>query len=351
MRVLCNFTQCGPAFVRNGWRKVFQALGHQWRFWEPGKEPAFDVFNDYEPDVYLGTTYELDRATYKCLATRPEMDVALFASAWGPYLKDVDLHKYPLVVTTEEEKRLVERLKRETGHPEFVFIHAHGRWLEGTMSGWGEIGVPYHGILNAADTFTYFPGTSRPELACDAAMCGGWWPYKARNLEKFILPLCHPRSGLNVKLFGSSPWPAAQYLGPLSQDDERDLYDSATVCLNVSEPHSTDPGMGWDVIERPFKVLAAGGFCVSDHVEEARDLFTEDQLKTARTPDEYEALVRYYVAHPEKRAQVAEAGRREVLLNHTYFDRVAEIFGHLGMESERAQCLLVKADSLAGEMQ
>jgi hypothetical protein len=347
LRILSNFTPCGPSYVRSGWGRVFRALGHEFQFWPCDQKPAFDAFNEFEPDLYIGTTYETSRAVAKCIAARPRMKVAMYASAWGPYLNDVDLKKYPLVVASEQEKRNISLLKEMTGKPDFVFIHAHDRWLEGTMSGWAEAGVKYCGILNAADTFVYLNGTPRPELACDVAFVGGYWGYKARNLDRYILPLCHPSTGLNVKLFGNQPWPTHQFLGLIDDVDVKDLFASAVVCPNVSEPHSTD--LGWDVIERPFKVLAAGGFCVSDHVEEAEALFGDD-LVFARAPGELEELVRYYIRHPDERLKHMAAGRRRVLLEHTYFDRVADMFEHLGMESDRAKTLLLKGEVLAGQL-
>jgi len=316
---------------------VFRALGHDFLFWNPETKSAFDVFSEYEPDLYLGTTYETDRAVYKNIVKRPHMKVALYASAWGPYLNDVDLSAYPLVVASEQEKRTIGRLKAETGKPDFVFIHAHDRWLEGTMSGWASIGVKYLGVLNAADTFVYLNATLKPELACDIGFVGGYWGYKARNIDRFLLPLLHPSSGLKAKVFGNQPWPVHQYMGGIDDADAASLFASAAVCPNVSEPHSTN--LGWDVIERPFKVLSAGGFCVSDFVDEGRALFTADELPMARTPAEFEELIRFYLKHPDKREQVRAAGRAKVLEHHTYHHRVAAMLTALGMSDEARRCL------------
>lgn len=340
MKILCNYTPCGPHYVRSGWGRVFRALGHNFLFWNPQTKSAFDVFSEFEPDVYIGTTYELDRAVYKNVASRPHMRVALYASAWGPYLDGVDPTKYPVVVAGEQEKATVERLKKETGRPDFVFIHAHGHWLEGTMSGWAATGVPYLGVLNAADTFLYLNPPRRPELACDVGFVGGYWGYKARNLDRFLLPLCHPSSGLSVKVFGNQPWPVHQYLGRVDDFTAASLFPSAAVCPNVSEPHSTD--LGWDVIERPFKVLCAGGVCVSDYVAEARDLFAEGELPMAKTPREFEDLVRTAVDFPETSARLAAEGRKKVLAEHTYWDRVAQLWTGLGMADEAARTLAMK---------
>lgn len=341
MKILCNYTPCGPHFVRNGWRRVFEALGHQFTFWNPQLKPAFDAFSEVEPDIYLGTTYETDRAVAKNIGLRPHLKVALFGSAWGPRLDDVDLTRYPLVVATKQEKLTIESLRDRIS---FVFIHAHGEWLEGTMSGWREIGVEPIGILNAADTFVYLNGKVRPELTCDLAFVGGYWGYKAGNLDKFLLPLCHPARGYSVKIFGNSPWPVAQYLGQVDDETVPDLFASATISPSVSEPHSTD--LGWDVIERPFKVLSSGGFCVSDHVAEGRDLFNEVELPMAKTPAEMAEVVEFYVKNPERRSPLMAAGKRAVLRSHTYFDRVCDMFMGFGLLKEAARTLRLKDELL-----
>jgi hypothetical protein len=319
-------------------------MGHEFRFWEAGKEAAFEVFDEFSPEVYLGTSYETDRAITKCIAKRPEMKVAMFGSAWGPYLADVDLKKYPIVVATEQEKHIVENLRKQTGKPDFVFIHAHGRWLDGTMSGWSELGIPYSGILNAADTIINRNGRHRPELQCDVGFVGGYWGYKARNLSSYLLPLCHPDSGLDVKIFGNQPWPTHRWLGGCSDEEACDLFVSATVCPNVSEPHSTD--LGFDCIERIFKVPAAGGFVISDYVEEAADLFEHDELPMAGTPKRMEELVRYFVDNPGSRTRYMERMKKKVYSKHTYFDRVSQIFSGLSLDEESKKCMELKTKLL-----
>lgn len=349
MKVLCLHTPSGPHHVRSGWGRALAACGHEFRFWNREQKNAHDIFSEYNPDWFIGTTYDLDRAQVKCIAARPQMKVTLFASAWGPYLTDLDLKQYPLVVTSEEEKRTVERLKQETGKPDFVFIHAHDRWLEGTMSGWKEVGVDYHGILNGADTFLYLGGQRRDDLVCDVGFVGGRWPYKARNIDHYLLPLCHPSTGLNVKIFGHGQWPVAQYMGQCSNEDARDLFVSATVCPNISEPHSTD--CGWDLVERPYKILAGGGFCLSDHVAEGRQLFSANELLMAQSPAEFRSMVEHFVRHPDERLPYMRAGQRAVLLDHTYFDRVIQFFDLLGMSREASHVRSVKAEVVGPHLQ
>jgi len=347
MKILCLHTSSGPSYVRNGWRRVFEACGHTFKFWHPDRQSAFDAFNEFEPDLCILTTYDLDGAQAKCIALRPRMKVIMFASAWGPFINNVDLKKYPIVTVGESEKRIIEKLKKETGKPDFVFIHAHDKWLEGTMSGWKEIGVPYYGVLNAADTFVYLNGEFCRELSCDIGFVGGYWGYKAKNLDKFLLPLCHVKSGLNVKVFGNSSWPICQYLGLINDHDSRNLFASATVCPNVSEPHSTD--LGWDIIERIFKVPIAGGALVSDYIEEARHLFTEDELPMAKTPSDFEQQVKYMLENEGFRNKTKSLMKERILREHTYFERVHDFFNYLGMTGEAKNVLNTKIATLKGK--
>lgn len=344
MKVMCDYTPSGPHYVRTGWGHAFQAAGHDFRFWVRESKSAFDAFRDFEPDLYIGTTYDLDRPTAKCIAARPNLRVALFASAWGPLIDRIDKAKYPVVVVSEQEKATIQRLKAETGRPDFVFIHVTGKYLEETMGGWRSIGVEPVGVLNAADLHDYYRGVPREALKCDVAFVGGYWGYKARNIDRYLLPLLG--GGTDAKLFGNKTWPVAEFLGLIEDRNVRDLFASATVCPNVSEPHSTD--LGFDIIERPFKVLSAGGFCVSDHVDEMREVFSEDELPTAATPKEFHSKVRYFVRNPGERAGYMERGRAKVLAAHTYHDRVAQMFAQLRLPQEAANVLAAKAKFLEG---
>lgn len=350
MKILCIYTPCGPSYVRSGWGRVFAACGHDFRFWTPESKSAHDAFGEFEPDVAILTTYDCDRALAKCIAARPNMKVAMFGSAWGHLLKDIDTKKYPLVITSESEKKLLAKLKEETGKPDFVFVHVSDKYLDGTMGGWKSIGIKPVGILNAADTFVYLDGTSKPELKCDVGFCGGYWPYKARNLDRYILPLCHPSAGLKVKIFSNSPWPVAQYLGGIADADVANLFASATVCPNVSEPHSTD--LGWDVIERVFKVPASGGFLISDKVKEIDEIFISGRgtIPQADSTKDMFDMIQHYVAHPEERDPVIKRTRRNVLLDHTYFERVHQMWTEFGLEAEAARVLKVKGEILKGKI-
>lgn len=345
IKILCEYSPCGPHFVRNGWRRVFEQLGHEFRFWDMSKEPAFDVF-EWEPHIFLGTTYNTDRAITKCIKARPEMKVALFASANSPYIKTINLQKYPLVVASDNEKRVMEELKKSCNKPDFVFIHAHGVWLENSMSGWGEIGIQYVGIMNAFDAILYHNPKPRAELSCDIGFVGGYWGYKGVNLNKYLLPLCDSNLNHKIKIFGNQPWPVPQYLGMCSDEVNRDLFVSAKVCPNVSEPHSTDTNMGWDIVERIYKGIGCGGFVISDYIEEARDLFTEQELIMNKSPELFKKDIEYFINNPNDRAPFIIDGQKCIHNKHTYHHRVSQMLSQFGFTKESNRCLELLKNTL-----
>ena len=325
-------------YIRMSWAKVFSAMGHQVEIWQKDEKPAFDIFDEFEPDLFMGQTYNLDEAIFKCIKQRPHMKVVMRASDWGDIQKDIDLKKYPILVAQEKEKKLLERLKEETGKPDFVHNHYHENWIKVTHNKWKDIGIEPISLIHAADIFDFYLRPSIDMLKCDIGFVGGYWPYKAINLDKYLISLCHPVGKYNIKLFGGSDWPVVQYLGRIDSQNVGALFASATISPNISEPHSQD--FGYDIIERPFKILMSGGFCISDYVESmANDVFTNNEIIFAKNPKEFKTLVDYYIANPDKRTQHIEAGYNLVVNNHTYFHRVAKIFSQLKMDSEASKCM------------
>lgn len=331
----------GPAahyYIRVGWAKAFNASGHEALLWDIGSQPAFDVFDQFEPDIFMGQTYNLDKATFKCIKERPHLKVVLRASDWGDIQQEIDLDKYPILVASDEEKSLIERLKKETGKPDFVHNHYHDNWLKVTHNKWEDIGVKPVSLIHGADVIEHLNPIKNPLFESDVSFIGGYWPYKAVNLDRYIIPLCHPVGKYNVKIFGNSDWPVSQFLGRIDGQYAKDIFYSAKICPNVSEPHSQ--AFGYDIIERPFKVLASRGFCISDYVQSmAEDVFNNGEIVFAKTPDEFHQLIEHYVNNPDERLSYINKGYETVMSQHTYFHRAAKIFEELNMAQHSEGCL------------
>lgn len=322
-------------YIRLGWARVFETIGHQTMMWDIHSKSPFDAFDEFEPDIFIGQTYNLNESTVKCIKERPNLKYALRASDWGDMQSQIS-SDYNTLTANKKEISFVEELCK-TGGPSFVYNHYHQRWMEETHNKWKDVGVNPVSMLSAADVFDYMGGKRREELVCDLGFVGGYWEYKARNLDPYLLQFSHPVGKYNLKIFGNQGWPGAFYLGWISNDRVKDLFLSATICPNVSEPHSQD--FGYDIIERPFKILAAGGFCISDYVQSmAEDVFTDDEIPFAKTPKEFKELVDHYLENPDERIPHMQKGQKCVLTKHTYFHRVSTMLRELGFAEESEKC-------------
>ncbi len=132
----------------------------------------------------------------------------------------------------------------------------------------------------------------------------------------------------NVKIFGNQSWYVNQYCGLIKDHKVKDLFFNAKICPNLSEPHAQK--FGFDVNERIFKVLCAGGFCISDNVEGYK--MFGDGIVIANNPKDFADKVEYYCHNEDERIEIAKKGHRIVAENHTGFHRVAQILSQLGYE-------------------
>ena len=328
-------------YIIDGWKDVFDRLGHEWLWWNPEK-PAFDVFDEFEPDIFIGTT-DIDRATAKCIAERPEMKVVLKARNWGPSDEYIDTEVYPIEVANSEEKGRILELKESCGKPDFVFNLYHENRMAETMGGWQENGIDIVDMQPAANHFVYFPVPPRKNLESDLSFIGGFWKYKGINLDKYLIPLCLPVGKYNIKIFGNQAWAVPQYLGKPQEAVVNDIFCSAKICPNISEPHAND--FGFEVNERVFKLAATKSFCLSDRIDSlTNDIFTDGEMPTAKDPEEFFKLIDYYLQEPDLREEKAEQCYNTVMSNHTYCHRVSNLLSKLNFpdESHRATELLEK---------
>lgn len=322
MKVLCQYNHCGPSFVRTGWKNVFEYCGHSFRFWEQEYEPAMKVFKEYEPDLFIGTTYSLERALIKCIKSRPKMKVALFGSANGEVC---GLANYPITKCTPEE---VEKVKDV--YPDLIFLHTTGNFIDYQLKGWKDYCKKYDGILNAADIFEYIHGKQTECFSADISFVGGYWPYKSRNLNNTLVRLAGENSGYNIKIFGNQPWPIPQYLGTIENNYVKDVFVSAKICPNISESHSTD--LGFDIVERPFKVFSSGGFCISDYVEELQMILPD--IPKFKSYQEFYVLLFKFLKDSKEKEELRRSIQKQIFEQHTYFDRVEKMLYNVNMIKE-----------------
>lgn len=314
-------------FQRKAWANAFSVFGIDVALWDCKNTPAFDAFDSFEPDIFLGQSYNLDEPTIKCIYERPHLRIGLRAGDWGVHENIVDKNKFNILYCSAKEKEILKKLKEETGKPDFVHIHYDESAVNVTHNHFESIGIKPVSLMMCADTLVYSGAKFDSKLACDIGFVGGYWPYKGLVIDRYLFPMLDPVGQYNVKIFGNQPWwKANQYCGLIGDEEVKNLFVSAKICPNLSEPHAQEFGI--DINERIFKILYSGGFCVSDSVSSYK--MFGDGLVIAKSPEDFRDKINYYLENEEERKSISKIGHNYVKKNHTGFHRIATIMQELG---------------------
>ena len=323
MKILIRHEHNASHYIYTGILRSFLRNGHECIFWDSESVPAFDIFDVFQPDLFIGQGYNLDRATVKCIKLRPDIKVLLKVGCWGRVCQDVDIEKYPILNATEQEIKNVEQVAASIKSL-VLFNYVHSNRKDYLMSSWEEAVAKTIGLLPAADLSESEAGVFDPSLECDIGFTGGYWPYKGQNLDKYIIPLCYPIGKHNIKIFGNQAWPVPQYMGMANDETVRNLFKSSLICPNVSEPHANV--FGFEVNERVFKLAASGAFFISDPIASlTEDIFTKDEAVVAKDPVHFHDLVQDVLKNPDIRKRHISACQDTVLKKHTYDHRTKQI--------------------------
>ncbi len=83
---------------------------------------------------------------------------------------------------------------------------------------------------------------------------------------------------------------------------------------------------------RPFEIAACGGFCISGYADDFETYYQEGvEMAFYRTADDLIEKIRYYLAHPEERERIAQAGYARTLSEHTAEKRFGAMFKAMGL--------------------
>lgn len=340
MKILYNIPSTesvyAAKFIYEGYKNAFSDLGHEFRTLTSNDDLS-NVLAEYTPDIFFYSLnfYTLKFLDLEVLKKYREKGLVVFCQirAW----QDIDTNIGSINSALKDSPVEVNLIKN--GNAGDIFWH----WFEldePLMDGFAKnTGHQYYSILLAADKTKYFYDPD-PTFACDICYVGSFLPLKQKFLEDYIIPL---RDKYSIKIYGSD-WTisnrvlgkiqkAAQFFNieilknirkiKLSLDDERKLYSSAIISLNVHEEQVKKYNM--EINERTFKILACGGFEICDNVPILRKYFTENELVIAEDGHNWFEKVEYYIKNPSQRTSIIEAGRKKVLANHTYHNRVGQI--------------------------
>jgi spore maturation protein CgeB len=205
-----------------------------------------------------------------------------------------------------------------------------------------ETGYDYITIPLAADKMINFPEFSE-KFKADISYVGTYLPEKKDFIQQYVFPL---RQKYDLQLYGQD-WTlydqtagfvqkVGQYFNipiirslqkpKLQLEDERRIYNSSLFSINIHEEYQKK--FGGDCNERTFKIPLCGGFEITDDVQCIRKYFKEgEEIVIAKNKEDWFSKIEYYTKNPDKRLSIIEAGRKKVLAEHTYHNRVEQIVG------------------------
>lgn len=304
MRILFTHRPGGAyGFISQSWINAVAAAGGVAERWDGSRE-SWDRF---QPDAYVGCSGH--RQPIPPLGQRGDAKIAIHVN---PYCGT------SLMGINEPQQAINWVLQQQ---PDAVFGYGH----EQDRCYWENWPVPWAPMATAGDS-TIFKDRGL-ERTVDVAYVGGHWPYKGKNLDRYIVPLLqHGR--LRTEVYGWGNWPRGLSRGGIDDADVPGLFCRARTCPCVVEPHTTQWGI--DLPERLWKVALCGALVIHDPVH-GLDKHMPSAV-VANSAADYISLCQHY-CKPEnepERAAVAAKQRSEVLDGNTYFHRLAGLFTVLG---------------------
>jgi glycosyltransferase involved in cell wall biosynthesis len=216
-----------------------------------------------------------------------------------------------------------------SSEPAFVFTISPERSFE-YYENWIKHGARLVSLPLACDTLLYQRDT--PDYAefsaVQIAFVGGYWPYKARQFDKYLKPYQD-----KLTVFGYSAWPYAGYGGRLPEYKEPALYRQARLSPTINEPQIER--MGVDLNERVFKVLGSGGMTITDVAPGYREWFNEDELLVPSNLEDYHELVQRALTDEDFNREYRRRGYEAVQARHTYSHRAKTLLELPGLSPSR----------------
>lgn len=128
------------------------------------------------------------------------------------------------------------------------------------------------------------------------------------------------RKGINITTFGQG-WKDGDRI---SQADLIKIYNQNKISLNFS---LTSQGHKTQIKTRDFEIPACGGLLLTQDTKEIAEYFVpRKEIITYKDTNDVAEKLKYYLEHDEERKNIAQAGYRRTLHDHTYEKRFNEIF-------------------------
>jgi hypothetical protein len=249
------------------WRHAFQELNHNVAIWTADK-PAFDIFDEEEPDLLICDEKDVTVNLSKCLAEYDYVKTAFHVNN---------------VNHIENFYNIINKCT-----PDILFSDKI------TDTSFATLAIPPafdDSIVNKED---------KPGFGSDIVVVGN---YDITH-QKYVLPFCDGKH--NIRIFGCSELPLSQYVGTTTKTDRYHIYKNSKISLVFDE-------------EQLYTAVGCGGFAVAN--------FENELSPYAEHPKDLVELVRSFLEGDNLQCARTSAGNyiSKVLNEHTYKNRVTQL--------------------------
>jgi hypothetical protein len=302
-------------YILRGIKQAFELVGHTVAHWD-GTEQSL---REFKPDLYIGCSGWYQEIP---LWARQEYKTKI-AYHVNPYGDPIGSYEGGPII--DERQPVIDKVAVQK--PDFVF----GYFLDLEIRHWKEwrnkLNIPVYGVPTAADHLNFYKVAPNPAYTCDLAFIGGYWQYKAKVLDQYVVPAANR---FNTKIYGWGGWenakiPSGTYGGKIDDEGARVLLSSSKISPSAQEGHVQ--AFGIDINERFFKGCLCGSLIISDPINNNNEsaihrYFPLPLMPTAANPQNYLELIQYYLGNEEERIKAVAAQRKHVLRYHTYLNRI-----------------------------
>jgi spore maturation protein CgeB len=328
--------------IWNGYKNAFTDMGHEFKFLTADDDQE-KIYKEFNPEIIFTSlnSYSLKFMNLTALKNQKKAGSKVFVNApfWNSPLES-RANEASSLKNNQEWINLIK--SADFGDIYFHSTEQNDERMNGFEKGTGH---KYYTIPLAADKLRIYPEYS-DKFKSDIAYIGTYLPEKRNFIDNQVFPL---KSKYNLKLYGQDWTFSDRTIGLTSKiakyfnipyirdlqkpkleiEDERKIYSSATISINIHEDYQKK--YGGDCNERTFKIPLANGFEITDDVSCIRKYFEDDkEIVIAKNKDEWFDKIDHYIRNPEKRINIIDAGRKKVLENHTYHNRVESFLNIYG---------------------
>lgn len=328
--------------IYDGYKNAFLDLGHDFRFLT-AEDNQEVVFEEYSPDILITGLHSylikyLDLGLVKKHKLRG-LKIFVNTPFWTSPISRLRVNEAPSLSGNVEYIELIK--SGDFGDIYYNACEQDDPRMEGFET---STGYPHYTVPLAADRLRCFP-EAQDKFVCDVSFIGTFLPEKQRFIKEHVFPL---GKEYDLRLYGQD-WTLLQRIAGITQkigqyfnvpliksiqkpalnlDEERQIYTSSTISLNIHEDYQKR--FGGDCNERTFKIPACGGFEITDNVACISRYFREgEEIIVARSQRDWFDKIAHFICHPEDRLKIIQAGRERVLREHTYHNRAQQLLSYV----------------------